>query len=306
LRALRDHAIPVDCIGGTSSGAIAAAFYALELDYDRAEELARQGSVKKRIFDYTLPLTSLLASAKVTSLLQSLLGESCIEDLWVPFFCVSSNLSRAAAQVHEQGPLWLAVRASSAIPGIFSPVLDQGMVSPPPPCVQQRAAGYDVLVDGGINNFPVDILRQQHQPGFVIGVDLSPSSASFQGYDFGPSLFGWRLLWQRLNPFTRRLRAPSLMSLLTRTIDVQSIANMRTKERLVDLLIKPDAGQIGLDDYDSFDEANAIGYQATCAALAGWDHKKIAGLLPSQKMNKHSLAGNPRSMAVSAVPSSLR
>ncbi len=53
-------------------------------------------------------------------------GQAQIEDLWIPCFCVSTNLTRGERMVHERGPLWRAVRASLAIPGEFTPVPYEG------------------------------------------------------------------------------------------------------------------------------------------------------------------------------------
>ena len=71
-------------------------------------------------------------------------GPQEIEDLWLPFFCVSTNLSRAQVQVHQLGRLWQFVRASMTIVGMIPPVFSNG----------------DMLVDGGyLNNQPVDVMH---------------------------------------------------------------------------------------------------------------------------------------------------
>lgn len=71
-------------------------------------------------------------------------GPQEIEDLWLPFFCVSTNLSRAQVQVHQVGRLWQFVRASMTIVGMIPPVFSNG----------------DMLVDGGyLNNQPVDVMH---------------------------------------------------------------------------------------------------------------------------------------------------
>jgi lysophospholipid hydrolase len=71
-------------------------------------------------------------------------GPQEIEDLWLPFFCVSTNLSRAQVQVHQLGRLWQFVRASMTIVGMIPPVIHEG----------------DMLVDGGyLNNVPVDVMH---------------------------------------------------------------------------------------------------------------------------------------------------
>jgi predicted acylesterase/phospholipase RssA len=71
-------------------------------------------------------------------------GAEMIEDLWLPFFCVSTNLSKSQVQVHQLGPLWQLVRASMTIVGMVPPVIREG----------------EMLVDGGyLNNMPVDVMH---------------------------------------------------------------------------------------------------------------------------------------------------
>ena len=71
-------------------------------------------------------------------------GPQEIEDLWLPFFCVSTNLSNADVEVHQVGSLWRFVRASMTIVGMLPPVINNG----------------EMLVDGGyLNNVPVDIMH---------------------------------------------------------------------------------------------------------------------------------------------------
>ena len=75
------------------------------------------------INDYTLPLHALTRGAKVDAGLAARYGGVRIEDLWLPFFCVSSNLTTGNTMVHRSGDLPKALRASIAIPGLLPPVL---------------------------------------------------------------------------------------------------------------------------------------------------------------------------------------
>lgn len=259
LRALYEAGIPIDMVGGTSIGSVGASMCALDLDPSKALHRMRPSFTSKLFSDHTLPFTSLLTGAKVSKSYQEWYGETCIEDLWLPYFCVSCNLSRAELFIHERGPLWSAVRASTAIPGVFSPLLHQG----------------DLLVDGGlINNFPADVMHQRFQPKVMIGVHLSPLQANSEQYDFGPSLSGWKILWHRLNPFTQPLPVPSLKNILLRSLDIHSIQTIRSAQGLVDLLIEPDVEHVRADDYDAFDAIQELGYQAACKALTEWNPTK--------------------------------
>jgi predicted acylesterase/phospholipase RssA len=255
LRALEEFGIQVDRIGGTSMGSLIGAGYAMGRDYGEMFELARQFSSPKQLFDYTLPYASLMASHKVTRVLTEMFGDLQIEDLWQPYFCVSSNLSRAEPVVHQTGLLWKGVRASIAIPGFFTPILHEG----------------DVLVDGGaMNNFPVDIMDELCGGGTVIGVNVSPPKEMVEEYSFGSSISGWRLLWNRLNPFSERVQVPSLGANLMRTLELNSAYKIKSEQPLADVIIQPDVKEYSIMDYSSYREITEVGYQEARKQLARW------------------------------------
>ena len=132
-----------------------------------------------------MPVVSFFASGKVTQVLQRIYGDTQIEDLWMPCFCVSSNLTHAVAMVHRRGPLWQAVRASMAIPGVFSPILAEG----------------DLLVDGCVlNNLPIDVMQRLNHDGPIIAVNVFPDVDLLRDYHFGPSISGWQALAGQAEP----------------------------------------------------------------------------------------------------------
>ena len=97
----------------------------------------------------------------------------------MPFFCVSTNLTRSRVEVHDRGDPATAIRASVAIPGILPPVPFDG----------------DLLVDGGVlNNLPCDVMRATGMVDRVIAVDLSPPVGPRAHEDFGLSVSGWKAL----------------------------------------------------------------------------------------------------------------
>jgi predicted acylesterase/phospholipase RssA/CRP-like cAMP-binding protein len=260
IRAIDERGLPIDWVGGTSMGALLGGGYAMGRSYEEILRLVERLANPKHLFDYTLPLTSLMASRKVTRALQQVYGDGYIEDLWRPFFCVSSNLSRAEPVVHQAGLLWRCVRSSIAIPGVFSPVLHDG----------------DVLVDGGVmNNFPVDIMRELCEEGTVIGVNVSPPREGTKRYEFGTSISGWRVLWSRLYPFVPRLRVPSLVGSLMRAQEINSVHRMKSIQPLADLLIQPDVRQFGVLDFASFAPIIEVGYQVASEALAEWQPTEV-------------------------------
>jgi NTE family protein len=157
IRALRESRVPIDFVGGASIGAIMAAGVAMGWSDEEMRLRYRRGFVDTNpLNDYTLPFIALTRGRKVSRLLEREYGEALIEDLPLPYFCVSANLTTGRVFEHRQGRLAEALRASVAIPGIMPPVFHRD----------------GVLVDGAaINNLPVDIMRK-YAPGFVIGSDV--------------------------------------------------------------------------------------------------------------------------------------
>lgn len=203
----------------------------------------------------TFPFVALTASEGVTKLYQTMFGDIQIEDLWLPFFCVSANLSLAEPVIHDRGSLWRAVRASSAIPGILAPILQQG----------------HVLVDGGVmNNFPVDIMHDRVEGGILIGFNAYSRSASTSTYSFGGALSGWKMLWGRINPRARQVRAPSILSILTRATGLNSKYQMSAMDLLADLVIHHPVGAYRSLDFDLYEEIVKVGYETSKEAVQTW------------------------------------
>jgi NTE family protein len=157
IRALREAKIPIDFVGGASLGAIIAAGVAMGWSDEEMQLRYRRSFVDTNpVNDYTVPFLALTRGKKVTRLLEREYGGALIEDLRIPYFCVSANLTTGRLYEHREGRVSQALRAAVAIPGVMPPVFsDEG-----------------VLVDGAaINNLPVDVM-QGHAPGFVIGCDV--------------------------------------------------------------------------------------------------------------------------------------
>lgn len=128
-RALREGGVPVDWIGGTSIGAVFGAAIAQGTPAEEIIAAARRGFVQGKPFsDVTIPLLSLLRGRRMERLIGDYF-EGDIEDLPLPFFCISSNLGDGVARVPERGPVGAAVRASASLPGIFPPAVVNGQLA---------------------------------------------------------------------------------------------------------------------------------------------------------------------------------
>ena len=246
IRALREAGVPIDRVGGTSMGAIIAA--GLACGWDEAEHLARTRAAfvdSKPLSDVTLPLISLFRGRKVVELLQTHFGDLAIEDTWLPFYSVSTNLTASRMVVERRGPLWRALRASISIPGVLPPVVADG----------------EILVDGAvINHFPADVMASIGR-GPVIGVDIAGGralAAEVESLDAGVLRNLFRL---------RRGQAPGIVSILTRAGTVSSTAQAKALRRQLALFLEPPLESIDLLDWKSFERGVEIGYRHTAEVL---------------------------------------
>ena len=116
-QAFKKAGLPMDCFGGTSMGAVIALQCALGWSRERMLEINRSSFVDRRIFqEYTLPLMAVVRGDRIVRALREVLADQTIEDLWLPFFCVSTNLTRRSLSVHRRGSLVNALRATTALP----------------------------------------------------------------------------------------------------------------------------------------------------------------------------------------------
>ena len=268
IRALEEAGIPIDMIGGTSMGAVVAAAYAMGFTYEEFISRTKNLLSKYRPFkEYTLPIVSILKSRRLDHFLHDAFGDAHIEDLWVNFFCVSTNLSAAEVQVHDTGLVWDAVRASMSVPGIAVPVV----------------IDKHLYVDGGIlNNLPGDIMKKLCT-GTVIAVDVSSKNDLLVDESCTPIPSAWKIIWSRINPLKKAINAPTIFSVMGRASLLGSINKRNEVMKEVDLYLNPPVSEFGMLDNDSLAEIAEAGYRYAKVRVAGWLE------------NRHGTTSNTRS-----------
>lgn len=225
-KALLECGISFDMMGGTSGGSAMAAAFAMGTPPEEVAAATHEMFVKgKAMRRYTWPRFSLLDHTHFDRLLQEHYGGIDIEDLWIPFFAVSTNLSRHALERHTTGSLWAAIRASGSIPGLLPPYYtDEG----------------EMLVDGALlDNVPIRIMHEMKRgPNIVVSFEVPQLQRFPVCYAELPSRN--EMLWRLLLPFSGRPipEAPGLRSVLMRSL----MANRHGFEqhlRPTDLLLVP-------------------------------------------------------------------
>ncbi|KFV64560.1 Patatin-like phospholipase domain-containing protein 7, partial [Dryobates pubescens] len=196
IRALIEAGIPVDMIGGTSIGAFMSALYAEERSYNQMRIKARQwamamNSVIRIFLDLTYPITSMFSGAAFNKSINSIFKDKQIEDLWIPYFTITTDITASAMRIHTDGSLWRYVRASMSLSGYMPPLCDP-------------KDGH-LLMDGGyINNLPADVARSMGAK-VVIAIDVG-SRDETDLTNYGDCLSGWWLLWKRWNPLAQKIK----------------------------------------------------------------------------------------------------
>jgi NTE family protein len=154
LKTLQAQGIKPDIIIGTSAGSVAGALYAAGNSGFDLQRIAFDLD-KATVADVSLFGKGLLKGDALQNFINKTVGGKNIEDLKIPFACVATRLDTGEAVLFQRGNIALAVRASSAVPGVFQPAIingveyvDGGLVSPVPVrFAKQMGADFIIAVD---------------------------------------------------------------------------------------------------------------------------------------------------------------
>ncbi|MDP2809141.1 MAG: cyclic nucleotide-binding and patatin-like phospholipase domain-containing protein [Rhodocyclaceae bacterium] len=251
IRALHEAGVVIDAVGGASFGALAATGLARGLtDAQCFDEQRVAFSRDDPLGDYTIPIISLVRGEHLNRMLHAHLPMD-IEDLWLPFFAVSSDLSDNKVRVHDRGPLWRAIRASVSLPAILPPTLEDG----------------HILVDGGmLNNLPVDVMRERMR-GPIIAVDLAVGA---RGREHTAIPSGMDYLKSLLMHGRKSVDAPTVSRVILQVTMMASRKEVQNARKLADLYLNPPLGDYDFLDWGSMREIAEIGYRHTLPQIREW------------------------------------
>ncbi len=257
IHAMHELNIPIDMIGGVSMGSLVSAAYAFDpaLFDDTIKTIKSQ--LKGVLFDLTPPMVSFARGRRFDQRLQGWFGDVRIEDLWVPYFCVASNLTKANIEVFDTDALWWAVRASGTLPGLTAPMIRDGCL----------------LFDGCLlDNLPMDVMRERMGTSKVIAVDVVPPHDLKVEVTELQSPSGWWLLWKKLTRLGPKVELPNIISIMQRAAELGSVYGRHKliESRLADIYLQPPVDDIFVADFKKVDEAARIGYEHSKVRLAEW------------------------------------
>ncbi|TRY92648.1 hypothetical protein DNTS_007699 [Danionella cerebrum] len=110
IKAMEDTGIPIDIVGGTSIGSFIGALYAEERNAVRVKQRAREwskamNSVFKTVLDLTYPITSMFSGSAFNTSISKVFEDKQIEDLWLPYFNVTTDITASAMRVHKDADI---------------------------------------------------------------------------------------------------------------------------------------------------------------------------------------------------------
>ena len=261
LRALDEAGVPVKMIAGTSIGALVGGCY-LAGKLDELEEFAVSMTPRRvmGLLDISLRGSGLISGYKLAENMAAHLGDIRIENLPSPLVCVSTEIKTGHEIWLTKGCLIDAMRASYALPGIFSPV----------------KVGNRILVDGAlVNPVPVSVCRA-FEADAVVAVNLSSDvfgrgtvvqdGSADQGSnadneatkDEDTKHYGNNVALNRLG------KTLGVTGALIEAFDI--IQDRISRSRLAgdppDISIRPPVGSIGFAEFHRAGESIQLGYQA--------------------------------------------
>ncbi|KAG7099787.1 hypothetical protein E1B28_001599 [Marasmius oreades] len=267
IRALEEYGIPIDHIGGTSIGSLLGGLYAREGDIlsssARAKQFSeRMGNFWRILSDVTYPIVAYTTGHEFNRSIYKAFYDLHIEDMWLPFYCNTTNINTSRMDIHDTGYAWRFIRASMTLVGLLPPICHNG----------------NMLVDGGyVDNLPVSTMFSMGASA-VFACDVG-SNVDNSPRNFGDTVSGWWLFVNRWNPFSNARNVPAITEIQSRLAYVSSVTTLEdAKVTPGCLYIQMPVQDYGTLQFNKFEEIRKVGYDAAVKILDKWADE---GVLPS-------------------------
>ncbi|KAF9531870.1 hypothetical protein CPB83DRAFT_867766 [Crepidotus variabilis] len=274
IRALEEYGIPIDHVAGTSIGALIGGLYAREGDLisstGRAKQFSgRMGNIWRILSDVTYPIVAYTTGHEFNRSLYKVFYGLHIEDMWLPYFCNTTNIITSRMEIHDSGYAWRYIRASMTLVGLLPPLSDNG----------------HLLVDGGyIDNLPVAAMSALGA-STIFACDVG-SLDDNSPRNFGDTISGWWLLINRWNPFSNARLVPAITEIQSRLAYVSSVNTLeKAKATKNCLYIQMPVHEYGTLQFGKFEELLKKGYHAAIDILEKFDED---GRLPSATIDNRN------------------
>lgn len=294
IRALEEHGVPIDCLAGTSIGALVGAIY-VRGQLPKLEDFAADISTETLLsmMDISFPGLGLVEGKHVRNFLHRYLVDTQIEATKIPFRCVATNFLSKQEVVFDSGSMVDAVRASISLPGVFVPVkhaesylVDGGVVNPVPVNVVQ-AMGADIVIAVNLNRDhrtvsarTISHLEDDQAATLEDDRDASEVGAIAQN---NAAIQDWtQRLSQRYQDVKQTIQDqvddwmpdPSIginiFDVIGNSINImeQQVTRIRLETEVPDVLIEPDLIEFGIFDFQEAQPMMKRGYDRAQAAIS--------------------------------------
>lgn len=263
---LEEYGIRPDIVCGTSIGALVGAVYSVG-KIDRFKEWAVGLTIKNVISFMDIALNGgMLKGERLMEFFRQNFIDCSIEDLKIPFGAVATALHTGAEVWLQSGPTLDAVRASIALPGLFSPVwhagqllVDGGLVNPVPVSLA-RAMGADILIAVDLSS---DTLARH-----LVRDSAAPAQADSPGYEWVRKMrsgFGALLSDEDKN----EQRLPRMLDVVASSLNIMQVRITRSRMagEPPDIVITPKLARFGLLDFHLAQEAIEAGRRSVESCL---------------------------------------
>lgn len=268
IQKLKEEGIEPDVVSGTSVGALVGGCYSAG-KLNQLEEFARSLTRTKifRLLDLSWSKAGMISGDKLREVLDAALGETRIEEIEKPFICIGTELLTGHEIWLRKGRLSKALRASYALPGVFTPVyfkelwLIDGAVVNPIPVSACRAMGARLVISVNLNNdaFGGTVIQAPE----IADVERTVLKASAEASRKKPQ----KSVLQQM--FGSRSNEPGLTTVLMAAFNISQdrLARSRLAGDPPDIHINPVAPDIGLFDFDKGAEAIEAGRDAAAKVI---------------------------------------
>ena len=278
IRALKEAGIQVDCVAGTSIGAMIGAVYASgKIDHLQNAYMAMDWKKIVYFLDVVFPKSGIIDGKKVADFIREYVHSACIEELPLPFQAVATELDSGEEVVFEAGDVIDAVRASISVPGMFTPVringqvlVDGGLVNPVPVSVA-RSMGADIVIAVDLNHDVVAGKAPKRAPKPADESAFMQALSRMGGENYIAAMTRINRELQSLDtPALNHIRAwmaeeplPNIFEVLLTSINIMETQITRAQLRITppNLLIQPPLGSVRFLEFNRAEEIISIGYE---------------------------------------------
>ncbi|KAI9295935.1 patatin-domain-containing protein [Neoconidiobolus thromboides FSU 785] len=289
IRALEEAGIPIDIVGGCSIGAYVGGLYARDSDtvamFAPARVFSnRMASLWRKVTDLTYPIISWFSGHEFNRGIWKTFKDIRIEDLWLPYYCVTTNITHSRLEVHQSGYLWRYVRASMSLSGFLPPLCD----------------GNNLLLDGGyLDYLPVEVM---HSMGVetIFALDVAGEDNEDNFTNYGDSLSGWYVVLSKLNPFYRP-KILSLADIQSRLAYISSVSQIEAAKKIPGCLyIRLPVQKYGTLEFGSFTNIEAVGYAHGQKCVQTWHDEGLISTWTNSNVSAHNMEKVSSTISTSA------